>query len=242
MGEAVRVAVVTGGNRGMGLATARALGRLGMKVVLTARDGVKGESAALRLRAEGLDVQSFTLDVTSAAGCVGLARWLADGHGRVDVLVNNAGAIFDPPDPSKPDDASVLKAKPETLMRSFETNTLGAFLVSKALVPLMQKGGYGRVVNVSSGMGQLAEMNGGWPGYRISKTALNALTKLMADELGDGPIKVNSICPGWVRTDMGGPGANRSVEEGIDTTVWAATLPDDGPTGTFLRDREPIAW
>jgi NAD(P)-dependent dehydrogenase (short-subunit alcohol dehydrogenase family) len=113
-------------------------------------------------------------------------------------------------------------------------------MVSQALVPLMQ--GSGRVVDVSSGMGQLAEMNGGYPGYRLSKAALNALTRILADELKGTGVKVNSVCPGWVRTDMGGADAPRTPEQGAETIVWLATLPDDGPTGGFFRDRQPIPW
>jgi len=123
---------------------------------------------------------------------------------------------------------------------SLETNTFGALRVSQTLVPLMK--GRGRVVNISSGMGQLSEMNGGWPGYRLSKTALNAITRILADELKDTQVKVNSICPGWVKTDMGGANAERSVEQGAETIVWAATLPDDGPSGGFFRDKQAIAW
>ena len=126
------------------------------------------------------------------------------------------------------------------MRRTFETNTLGPLMVSQALIPLMQ--GSGRVVNVSSGMGQLAEMNGGYPGYRLSKAALNALTRILADELEDTSVKVNSVCPGWVKTDMGGPDAPRTPEQGVQTIVWLATLPDDGPTGGFFRDKQPIPW
>ena len=122
----------------------------------------------------------------------------------------------------------------------FETNTLGALAMSQTFIPMMR--GQGRVVNISSGMGQLSEMNGCCPGYRLSKTALNAVTRILADELMETGIKINSVCPGWVRTDMGGPNANRSLEEGVETIIWLATLPDDGPSGGFFRDKQEIAW
>ena len=133
-----------------------------------------------------------------------------------------------------------MRSDPAIVRRTFETNTLGPLMVSQALIPLMQ--GSGRVVNVSSGMGQLAEMNGGYPGYRLSKAALNALTRILADELKGTGVKVNSVCPGWVRTDMGGADAPRTPKQGAETIVWLATLPDDGPTGGFFRDKQPIPW
>jgi NAD(P)-dependent dehydrogenase (short-subunit alcohol dehydrogenase family) len=234
-----QIAVVTGANRGMGFEVCRQLGKLGFRVVLTARDSEKADEAASRLRAEGLDVVGRRHDVNEPQSAVDLAAFVEAEYGAVHVLVNNAGAFLDV---EEGDTASVLIATKEALMRSFETNTVGAVLAAQALVPLMKKTGYGRIVNVSSGMGQLTEMNGGYPGYRLSKVALNASTRIFSEELeGDG-IKVNSLCPGWVRTDMGGENANLSVEEGVDTMVWLATLPDDGPTGLFFRERKPIPW
>ncbi|HSS66369.1 MAG TPA: SDR family NAD(P)-dependent oxidoreductase, partial [Gammaproteobacteria bacterium] len=137
---------------------------------------------------------------------------------------------------------SIFQAERELLRESFDVNTLGPLLVAKSLVPLMRRNDYGRIVNVSSGMGQLSDMDGGYPGYRISKTALNAVTVILARELEGTNIKANSVCPGWVRTDMGGDNAPRSPEQGADTIVWLATLPDDGPSGGFFRDRKRIAW
>jgi NAD(P)-dependent dehydrogenase (short-subunit alcohol dehydrogenase family) len=129
-----------------------------------------------------------------------------------------------------------------TVARTLDINTLGPLRLIQAVVPLMRRQGYGRIVNVSSMLGQLAHMGGGYPGYRMSKAALNALTRIVAAELGSGNIKVNAMHPGWVRTDMGGPSAPRSVAEAADTIVWLATLPDDGPTGLFFQDRRPMAW
>jgi NAD(P)-dependent dehydrogenase (short-subunit alcohol dehydrogenase family) len=128
------------------------------------------------------------------------------------------------------------------VLETFKTNTLGPLQLIQAVVPHMKARGYGRIVNLSSGAGQLADMGGGFPAYRMSKAALNALTRIAAAELGPGDIKINAMCPGWVKTAMGGPGATRSVEKGAETAVWLATLPADGPTGGFFRDRKPIPW
>jgi NAD(P)-dependent dehydrogenase (short-subunit alcohol dehydrogenase family) len=236
------VAVVTGGNRGMGLETCRQLADRGMKVVLTSRDLAKGKEAAAVLAKESLSVEVHELDVCDERSVESLARHLETQHGRVDVLVNNAGAILDHGARGERELSSVLTADVETLRRSFEVNALGAFLCCKHLVPLMKKHNYGRIVNVSTGMAQLSDMNGGWPGYRMSKVALNALTRILADELAGTGIKVNSVCPGWVRTEMGGPSAPRSIDEGVDTTVWLASLHDDGPSGGFFRDCKQIPW
>jgi NAD(P)-dependent dehydrogenase (short-subunit alcohol dehydrogenase family) len=155
------------------------------------------------------------------------------------VLVNNAAIIADG---SGGFHASVLDTVSGDLRRTFETNVLGPLRLIQAAVPVMRKQGYGRIVNISSGAGQLAEMGSGFPAYRMSKAALNALTRITAAELRDANIKVNAVCPGWVRTDMGGSDADRSVAEGAETPVWLATLPDNGPTGEFFRDRKPIPW
>ena len=238
--DTLRIAVVTGANRGLGLETCRQLARLGLTVILTSRDPHKGGAAAASLRSAGLDVRYHPLDVTDPQSIHRLAKYVEAEFGRLDVLVNNAGVFLDPLDSPDPDAASVFRSELDTVRRSMETNVYGPLLLCQALVPLMQR--KGRIVNVSSGMGQLSDMNGGCPGYRISKTALNALTRMLADELRDTYIKVNSVCPGWVRTDMGGPHASRPVEEGADTIVWLATLPDDGPSGGFFRDRQAIPW
>ena len=237
MHDPSKIALVTGANRGLGLETCRQLARRGLRVVLTSRDPAKGEAAAATLRRAGLDVRHQSLDVTRADHARRMAGHISAEFGRLDVLVNNAGVFLDP---YHPPGNSVLDADLDAVRRSLETNLYGALRVSQALIPLM--GGTGRVVNVSSGMGQLAEMNGCCPGYRFSKVGLNALTRILADELRDTRIKVNSVCPGWVRTDMGGPNADRSVEQGVDTIVWLATLPDDGPSGGFFRERRSIPW
>ena len=234
--EKQKVAVVTGANRGIGLEIARQLAEKGVHVVMTARDRKKGEAAAQALRARGLDVEFMPLDVTDPGAIAALAAALDRKFGGVDILVNNAGIL---PDPKG---AKVMTEHVDTFRAALETNTLGPLMVSQALAPLMKKRGGGRIVNLSSGLGQLQDMASGTPAYRMSKTALNALTRMLAAELAEHHIKVNSMCPGWVRTDMGGENATRSVEEGADTAVWLALLPASGPTGGFFRDRKPIPW
>jgi NAD(P)-dependent dehydrogenase (short-subunit alcohol dehydrogenase family) len=231
-----RIAVVTGGNKGLGFEICRQLAGKGVHVLLTARDPAKGEKAAQELRGKGLNVLFHPLDVTRAEQIQALARHMADAHGRCDVLVNNAGIMIDRRS------ASVTHAKMETFRSTLETNFYGPLMVTQALVPLMRKHRYGRVVNLSSGLGQLEDMGDGTPAYRVSKTALNALTRMFATATSDDGVLVNAMCPGWVRTDMGGPNASRGVEKGAETAVWLATLPDGGPTGGFFRDKKPIAW
>ena len=235
-----KIAVLTGGNRGIGFETCRQLAKRGMKVVLAARDEARGRAAAQRLRDEGLDVDPARLDVADDESVRQFAEFVRKAYGRVDVLVNNAGIMIDMKDSWSEGAASVLKAKVETIRRTMETNAYGALRVVQALLPLLPRDG-ARIINVSSGMGQLTDMNGGWAGYRMSKTALNALTRIFADELKDTGIRVNSICPGWVKTDMGGAGAPRTTEQAADTIVWLATE-RDVPTGGFFRDRKPIPW
>ena len=232
-----RVAVVTGANRGIGFEICRQLARrAGVRVVLTARGETKGRAAAKQLRDEGLEVAFHKLDVTSEKSINTFAGWLAGTCKRCDILVNNAGILADPRG------SRFLDSSPGTYRETLETNLIGPLLLSQALVPLMQKNRYGRVVNLSSGMGQLSDMGVGSPAYRISKTALNALTRILAVEFKGSGILVNSMCPGWVRTDMGGPAAPRPVEQGADTAVWLATLPVDGPSGGFFRNRKSIPW
>ncbi len=232
------VAVVTGAYRGLGLETCRQLAAKGYSVVLTARREQEGRAAANNLRDIGLDVEFHPLDVTDEASVERLAEHIRDTFGRLDLLVNNAG-IFPDQTPGSGSEG-IFNARLDTIRRGLETNTLAPLRLCQALIPLMQ--GKGRVVNVSSGMGQLSEMNGCCPGYRLSKTALNAVTRIFSDELQGTDVKVNSVCPGWVRTDMGGPEAPLSVQDGAAGIVWAATLPDDGPSGGFFRHGEPIDW
>ncbi len=227
-----RVALVSGGNRGIGLEICRQHAERDIKVVMGSRDEEKGRAAA-----EGLEgsVIAHQLDVADAGSVDRMAAFLEDEFGRLDVLVNNAGIAND-------DGQRGVKADLDRVREAIEANFLGAWRLCEVAIPLMQRGGYGRIVNVSSGMGALEDMGGGSPGYRVSKTALNALTRILSSELRGSGILVNSICPGWVQTDMGSSGAPRPVEDGADALVWAATLPNNGPTGGFFRDRRPIAW
>jgi NAD(P)-dependent dehydrogenase (short-subunit alcohol dehydrogenase family) len=234
-----KIAVVTGANRGLGFETSRQLARQGIHVILTSRDEVKGKTAIEQLQSEGLTVSYHPLDVADSESIRHLVQFVQAQSGLLEILVNNAGIFIDPQDA---DTSSIFNASLETLSQTYETNVYGPLQLCQALIPLMQAKAYGRVVNIASGMGQLSEMNGGYPAYRLSKTALNVLTRIFADELKETNVLVNSVCPGWVRTDMGGPEANRSIEEGVDTIVWLATLPDGSPSGLFFRDRKPIPW
>ncbi|MBO3705711.1 MAG: SDR family NAD(P)-dependent oxidoreductase [Candidatus Accumulibacter sp.] len=238
-----KLAVVTGAARGIGLAVARDLATAGCKVLMVGRNAEAIETAAASLHGDGLDVLPHLADVTDASAIAALAARLRREFGRVDILVNNAGIFPEARDFARPPPAaSVFAVDPETVAATIDCNALAALRLLQACVPLMRENGYGRIVNVSSGMGQLSEMGGFWPGYRMSKAALNALTRLAASELAGGPIKINSVCPGWCRTGMGGENANRSAEEGASGIVWAALLPDDGPSGGFFRDRLAIDW
>ena len=230
-----RVAVVTGANRGIGLEIVRQLALRDLDVVLTARDSERGAQAAGQLASRGVDVDCRELDVTRPESIHAFAAWLESSRGRCDVLVNNAGIVVD-------GGVSVLDVDVALVRQSMETNLYGPLLLCQRLVPMMVREGYGRVVNLSTGMGQLSEMGGRSAGYRLSKTALNALTRTLAAELAGTGVLVNCLNPGWVRTDMSGGGGTRDVEEGADTAVWLATLPDDGPTGGFFKDRRPIDW
>jgi len=225
-------ALVTGANRGIGLELARRLARERMRVVLTARDRDEAQRAAEMLREEGLDVRAEPLDVSREADVEACAQRLRRAGERIDVLINNAGVY-----PS----GGVLDTSPERFRETFDVNFFGALWCCRAFVPAMLRAGYGRVVNVSTGYGSFAEGLKGPAAYSISKAALNALTLRLARDLR-GDVKVNSVCPGWVRTRMGGPGATTSVEEAADSIVWLATLLADGPSGGFFRERERIAW
>jgi NAD(P)-dependent dehydrogenase (short-subunit alcohol dehydrogenase family) len=229
-----RVAVVTGANRGIGLAVVRALASAGDTVVLGSRDVAAGERAAPASAAAAGEVLVRRLDVTEPATLTALADELGARFGRVDVLVNNAAIHYDTWQ-------SAVDADLHIVREALETNLLGAWQMTQELAPLLRASGHGRIVNVSSEGGSLASMGGGIPAYRASKAALNALTRMLAAELRADGVLVNSVCPGWVATDMGGPGG-RPVEEGAASVLWAVDLPDDGPTGGFFRDGRPVPF
>ena len=232
MTENGRVALVSGGNRGIGLEICRQLADKGITTILGSRDEESGRAAA-----EGVSghVVVHQLDVADQKSVARLASFVEDEFGRLDVLVNNAGISND-------ECQRGIDADLDRVREALEANLLGAWRLCEVAIPLMQRNGYGRIVNISTGLAALEDMGGGSPAYRVSKTALNALTRILASELRGSGILVNSVCPGWVQTDMGGSSAPRPVEAGADTPVWAATLPNNGPTGGFFRDRRPIHW
>lgn len=240
--SAGKLAIVTGAARGLGLAVARDLAAAGCRVLLVGRRREAIEAAVASLCAAGHDAVGHVADVAAAADVAALGARLRSEFGRADILVNNAGVLLEPRDFINPRGAGLLDVEPEIVAATFATNALAPLRLIQAVAPLMLEQGWGRIVNVSSGMGQLKDMGGLWPGYRMSKAALNALTRIAADELGPGGIKVNAVCPGWCRTDMGGRSAERSVDQGAEGIVWAALLPDDGPTGGFFRDGKAIDW
>lgn len=225
------VAIVTGANRGIGFEVCRQLAAKGFTVLLGARDVEKGRAAAAKL---SNTVVAIELDVANPDHPARVAREIDQAYGRIDVLVNNAGVHYD-------DDETALTADWRVVREAFEVNFFGAWRMAQALAPSMRAARRGRIVNVSSQAGSLATMRGGTPAYSTSKAALNALTRVLAGDLAGTGILVNAVCPGWVATDMGGAGG-RPVAEGAAGVVWAATLPDDGPTGGFFRDGKPLSW
>jgi len=228
----VALALVTGANRGIGLEVARQLGRDGMRVLLGARDARKGEAAAATLAGEGLDITPVKLDVADPHAAVRVVpEAIEAAGGALDVLVNNAGVY--PAGRASRIDSDVVEA-------TWQANAAGAWRVAVAALPFMGPGA--RIVNVSSEAGSLASMDESMPAYNVSKAGLNAITRVLAADLRGTGILVNSVCPGWVRTDMGGAGARRSVEEGAASVLWAARLGPDGPTGGFFRDGRPVPW
>ena len=240
MNQTKRVALVTGSNRGLGLETCRQLGRLGYTVILTARAGADGEAAAAELREESIDAQYRHLDVTDHDEIACLVESLKGSHGRIDVLVANAG-IF-PEGANYPDITSALDVDMTTVRQTLETNTLGHMALYQSVIPVMQAQGYGRIAILSSVAGRLSDMGAGMPGYRMSHVANNALARIFAAETEDDNIKINTVCPFWVKTRMGGPEAILEVEEGVETITWLATLPDNGPTGGFFQDKQQMEW
>lgn len=233
--ERKRVAIVSGANRGIGLEVASQLAASGLHVVLGSRRPGVGERAARSIAARGLDVESHQLDVTDDESVRALAKHVARSLGGADILVNNAGLLLE-------EDADVLDVSVQHFRDCMETNVYGALRLAQALMPGMIARDYGRVVNVSSGAGQLSTMSDYAPPYSLSKAALNALTRLLASAASGRDVLVNAVDPGWVRTDMGGRAAPRSLAKGAETIVWCATLSKGGPSGRFFHDRKEIAW
>ena len=230
-----RIALVTGANRGIGFEVCRQLAQLSnMTVILTARDFEKGQTATKLLKDKGMDVIFYQLDVSNNTVIKNLSLQIEQQYGRLDILVNNAAILYD-------NWQNSIYAYLQVVSTALETNLFGPWCLCQVFIPLMKKNGYGRIVNVSSGTASLHYMQGGAPAYGISKVALNVLSRKLAFELRGTGILVNSVDPGWVATDMGGPGG-RPVKDGAKGIVWAATLPDDGPTGGFFYDGKPEEW
>jgi NAD(P)-dependent dehydrogenase (short-subunit alcohol dehydrogenase family) len=231
-----RVALVTGANRGLGFETSRQLLAKGLSVVWAGRDDAALQRAH-RILPQDVQRRAMTvrMDVTVIESIVAAQRTVMERVGSVDVLVNNAAVLLFEND-------DVLSIPPDAYRRTFETNVYGVIEVCRAFAPDMARERCGRIVNVSSGAGQLAAMSAYAPAYSMSKAAVNAFTRILAHTYRDSGVLVNAVDPGWVRTDMGGPSAPRSPQEGAETIVWLATLPDGGPTGAFFRDRRAIEW
>jgi NAD(P)-dependent dehydrogenase (short-subunit alcohol dehydrogenase family) len=233
--EAPRYALVTGANRGIGLEVCRQLAARGIRTLLTARREDRGRAAADALAADGLPVSFFPLDVADEASLARVADHVARELGRLDILINNAAISIEKKQPGLEIDTGVVRA-------TLDTNLVGPLRLIQLFVPLMRRHNYGRIVNVSSGLGSFALMTAGKLAYRLSKVSLNAMTRVFADELRDTNILINAVTPGRVRTHLGGIRAERSTAEGADGILWLATLPDDGPRGKFFKDRTEFPW
>ena len=238
-----RTALVTGANKGIGLSIARQLAQRNIKVIIGARDQDKGIAARKQLQSEGLKAHFIMIDVTRATSIEAAIGKIKDDFRRLDILVKNAGIMIDT-------QSGILELDPAVFHKTLTTNVFGPLLLAQACIPLMKANGYGRIVNMASTLGSLNDISNPdspygavlSPAYRLSKTLLNGITVLLANALRGTNILVNSACPGWVRTNMGGDQAPLTPEQGADTPVWLATLPDGGPNGGFFRERQPIPW
>ncbi|PUB27732.1 NADP-dependent 3-hydroxy acid dehydrogenase YdfG [Promicromonospora sp. AC04] len=244
-----RIALVTGGNKGLGLAVARRLGEAGATVLIGGRDATRTEDASASLRDVGLKAWPLTLDVTVDASAVAAAEQIEREYGRLDILVNNAGILPEAttPDLDRPLDLAMFRM-------TFDTNLFGVVSVTQAMLPLLRRSGAGRIVNVSTTMGSLTDQLDPrspyfglvLPAYQGSKAALNALTIALSKSLADTSILVNSVCPGWVQTDLGGPdnraAAPTPAEEAAPIVADLALLGADGASGTFVDGAGPVAW
>ena len=243
MSDEKRIALVTGATRGLGFETARQLGAKGVRVLLGARDIKTGEKKAEELRAEGLDVLPIAIDLNDAATIESATKEIDARFGRLDILVNNAGVMHD-------DDGFPSIAPPQVIREILDVNFVATVIVTQAMLPLLKKSKHGRIVNVSSRVGSKwwnADPNNPvpdnkWLGYAASKASLNMLTVQLAYELRNTPIKVNSVCPGYVKTDMNKGGGFLTIEEGARPSVEYALLEEDGPTGSFFGSEGTIAW
>ena len=230
-----KIAVVTGGNRGLGFEVCRQLGQQGTRVYLTSRSEDEGQDAVNKLRNEGFKIHFYQMDVTDQDSVNRFASYFLHLTDKLDILINSAAIYYDLGHRMEEPDL-------DNALEAFKTNTLGPWRVSAAFLPALKKSEHPRIVNVSSGSGSFANMRSDTPVYSMSKAALNVLTIKMALSWRKYGVKVNAVCPGWVRTEMGGRNAPRSPEEGAQCILWAANIPDDGPTGGFFRDGNAISW
>lgn len=237
MGKKKKVALVTGGNKGIGYEICRGLAKAGCTVILSGRDEGRVSTAVKRLRRSKLDVVGLTLEVTDPVSIAAAVRFVQRQYGRLQILVNNAAVFID-----HPKNKTVETMDLETMRVSMDVNFFGPMRLIKAFLPIMIEQQYGRIVNVSSGMGQLNESGPNNGGYRISKTALNSLTRLVAVENDSHGIRCNAVSPGWVRTDMGGPDAERTPRKGAESVIKLALMGNESPNGGFFRDMEEIPW
>ncbi|PRX54173.1 SDR family oxidoreductase [Flagellimonas meridianipacifica] len=229
-----KIALVTGANRGIGFAVAEGLLKEGITVIVTSRKEKDGKVAVERLSTFG-DVIYHQLDVTDVSSIKSVFDFIKTKYGKLDILINNAGINYDTWQ-------NVQNADLDEVRKTLETNTIGPWQTIQILLPILKKSQAARIVNVSSGSGSLSSQTGNTPGYSLSKLGLNGITLQFANSLRSQGILVNSVCPGWVRTDMGGSGATRSPEKGAETIIWASLLDSNGPTGKFLRDKRIIEW
>lgn len=229
-----KLALVTGANQGIGFAVVKLLLKKGLRVILSSRDEIKGKEAIKKLNG-GENLFFHQLDISDEKSVQNIKEYVQKEFGKLDILINNAGINYDTWQ-------NTQTANIQEVKQTIDTNLLGAWRVTQAFVPLLQKGKNSRIVNISSGAGNLASQTGNTPAYSISKLALNALTMQFANLLQKDNILVNCMCPGWVRTSMGGVGASRSPEEGADTAIWLSTDENLSKTGKFFRDRKVISW
>ncbi len=229
----MKVALVTGGNRGIGFEVCRQLALAGLMVILTARDEAKGKNATAKHIEQKLTVEFQQLDVTNENHIHSLAELVTKKYGHLDVLVNNAAIIGTR--------QSISAPEMDEIRNVMATNYFGPLMITKAFIPLLKKSDDARVINVSTGMGAWDDLTGSYAAYRLSKVGLNSLTVMFANDLKSTNIKVNSVCPGWVQTDMGGRGAPRTVEQGADTITWLA-ISKNVLTGKFFRNRREISF
>ncbi len=235
MSQDTQVALVTGGNRGIGYELVKQLAQAGFKVILASRNPESGRKAVQKLKEYNLDVSFVAMDVSNQESISQAASAVNEQYGRLDVIINNAGVYLD-------ENKQLLTMEPALLESTMDTNFFGVYHVIRTFIPLMKKHGYGRIINVSSEMGAMQDMSSrGTGAYRVSKLALNGLTQLLAAELhGNG--KINAVCPGWVSSDMGGPSAPRTPKQAAQSILWLATIGPEGPSGGFFRDGKPLKW